>query len=324
MRLLLWSLIALANTAVAGSPDLGTRLAQTLRDLRDLRGAARIRRTAGVVLATLLGVSAHAADAARCRVATYAYGDLDRGGALAPLAVWLQAQGGCDWDIEVLASPVELAEALLAGRVDWALPNLVGYLHARAAAPQRDSGLRVAVPAVDAHRYRSALVARRGQVEDLDALRQQASSLRLGLSFPDSASGALVPRALLAQAGLDSERDFAVRRYTGGHADSLKALVAGHLDVVGVPLGVLPEPPGDDLVLLAVSAPIPVGPMLCGERLAARCADLAEALRTAPEAESIARALAAAWPEYGAARGLERVPPAEYSGLPLPQPPERP
>lgn len=304
MRLLLGSLMALRGAA--GTEDPNGR-----------RWTAGIPQVV-VVLATLLGASASAADAARCRVATYAYADLDRRAALAPLAAWLQAQGDCDWDIEVLSGPVELAEALVDGRVDWALPNLVGYLHARARAPERDSGLRVAVPAADAARYRSALLARRSRVSDLEALRREASGLRLGLSFPDSASGALVPRGLLTRVGLDSERDFSLRRYTGGHADSLQGLLTGALDVIGVPLGVLPEPLPEALVVLAVSDPIPVGPMLCGERLAARCADLAAALRTAPEAESLARALAAAWPEYGAARGFEHAPPSEYARLPRP------
>jgi phosphonate transport system substrate-binding protein len=250
-----------------------------------------------------------------CRLGTYAYGGFDRASALEPLADWLAAHTDCRWQIQVLESPARLAQAAAGGELEWALPNLVGYLLAKRSRPELAAPLRVAVPAADADRYRSVLLARRGEHVELQTLRSRSGSRRLGLTFADSASGGLMPRAMLAEAGVDAERDFAKLIYTGRHDASLRALLAGELDVVGLPLEVLPHELAPQVDVLARSAPIPVGPMLCGGRIQARCFELAAALLAAPEAAMIARAIAAAWPEFGAARGFEPSKDPDYAAL---------
>lgn len=250
-----------------------------------------------------------------CRLGTYAYAEFDRAAALQPLAEWLREYTGCGWTIEILDSPGALADAMAAAELDWAVPNLVGHLRAVQKAPSLHAGLRIAVPPADAARYRSLLLARAGAVSGIDALEAAAHRLRLGLTFADSASGGLVPATLLAAAGLDVRSDFAELRYTGRHDASLRLLLAGELDVIGLPADLLPAAQRTQVLVLAESAPIPVGAMLCGGRIATRCAVLAADLAKAPEAAAIARALAEAWPEFGAAEGFEAAPGSDYVEL---------
>lgn len=269
-------------------------------------------------LISILSTSASAsagADGGDCRIGTYTYAEFDRAAALQPLAGWLQEHTACRWQIEVLASPNALAEAMSAGRLDWAVPNLVGHLHALRAAPGLEAGMRVAVPPADAARYRSLLLARRGSVADLAELKSKSHGLRLGLTFADSASGGLVPLSLLADAGLDARADFAELRYTGRHDASLRLLLAGELDVIGLPADLLPPEQAGAVVVLAESTPIPVGAMLCGGRIAERCETLAEALLAEPRADRVVQALAAAWPEFGAATRFEAAPAQDYAAL---------
>lgn len=250
-----------------------------------------------------------------CRIGTYAYGDFDRAAAVRPLADWLATNTDCKWRIEVLQSPAEVAEASAAGELEWAVPNLVGYLLAKRAAPALDAPVRVAVPTADASRYRSLLLARRGEVGDVQALRARARSLRLGLTFADSASGGLVPKAMLAELGINADRDFTERVYSGRHDRSLEMLLRDELDVIGLPQELLPQELAARVVVLERSQPIPIGPMLCSGHIAARCGVLAQALMSAPEAAQIAQALAQAWPEFGAAKGFEPSVDTDYQQL---------
>ncbi len=250
-----------------------------------------------------------------CRLGTYTYAEFDRAAALQPLADWLQAHTGCAWQVEVLASPGALADEMAAGHLDWAVPNLVGHLRALQKAPGLHAGLRVAVPPADGVRYRSLLLVRADSVSDLQTLKSMAHGLRLGLTFADSASGGLVPATLLASVGLDAHSDFATLRYTGRHDASLDLLVAGEVDLIGLPADLLPAERRAEVTVLAESAPIPVGAMLCGGRISPRCAELTGALRIAPDAARIARALAQAWPEFGAAAGFELASAGDYAAL---------
>lgn len=288
------------------------------------RCPAIVRRFLALVamLAAAAGATAAAPTSEICRIGTYAYADFDRSGALQPLADWLQSHSGCDWRIEVFDSPSALAVAMGEGMLEWALPNLTGHLRALQRAPGLNAQIRVAVPTADAVRYRSLLLARAGAVTDLAELKSRARQMRLGLTFADSASGGLVPAALLAQVGLDAHDDFAELRYSGRHDASLRLLLAGELDVIGLPADLLPPEQAGAVVVLAESAPIPVGAMLCGGRIAEHCQALAEALLAEPRADRVVQALAAAWPEFGAAVRFEPAPAQDYAALLASLPPE--
>lgn len=303
-------------------PQMRAAVRRTARGSAEVLLRAGLKRACMVLTLAWLGSglafahsSAEDAQAESCRLGTYAYAEFDRAAALQPIALWLREHTGCGWTIEILDSPGALADAMAAGELDWAVPNLVGHLRAVQKSPSLHAGPRIAVPPADAARYRSLLLARAGTVPGLDALRADAPRLRLGLTFADSASGGLVPAALLAAAGLDVQSDFAELRYTGRHDASLRLLLAGELDLIGLPADLLPAAQRAQVLVLAESAPIPVGAMLCGGRIAARCAALAAALAEAPEAAALARALADAWPEFGAAEGFETAPEAEYAEL---------
>ncbi|MBD9479197.1 PhnD/SsuA/transferrin family substrate-binding protein [Pseudoxanthomonas sp. PXM02] len=236
-------------------------------------------------------------------VATYAYPERDRAAAIQPLADYLAKRG---------RHPVQ------AGQVDVAVPNLHGYLQARRDVPQATTLPVPQVPAAQADRYRTVIVAR--DVASLAALKTQAGQLRLALVGRDSASGGFVPTQYLRSQGLDPEKAFASVAYAGSHAAALQAVVEGHADVAALAGDVYAAARPDDVNVLWRSDPIPPGPLLCRATTEVPCQAIAAWLLEAHrEDPSVMAALRAGWPEFGDATVFVPADVARLSEVALPR-----
>ena len=161
-----------------------------------------------------------------------------------------------------VASYAASLEALRSGRVDVAVLGEVAALRgqeAGAAAPLvTPVGEGDAVPT-----YESVIVTRLDSgLHDLAALRGRA----LGLVDAQSASGYLVPRAMLREAGIDPDAEVRVRLF-GRHRAVAEAVLGGAVPAGAMHAGTLRPPDLDRgpayarLRVLARSRPIPRGPV---------------------------------------------------------------
>ena len=244
-------------------------------------------------------------------VATYAYPQRDRAAAVQPLADYLARRSGHAVQVRILPSPTALVEALRGGEVDVAVPNLHGYLQARAgegaivALPVPD------VPPVQADRYRAVLVARDG-IATLAELPERARDLRLALVGADSASGGFVPMAALRDLGLDPRTGFAALDYAGSHAAALQAVAEGRADVAALAADVYDAAPAEGVHELWRSGPIPPGPLLCRASATMDCRQVAAWLLQAHTRDpAVMAALRAGWPEFGDATAFTVAPPLQ-------------
>ena len=108
-------------------------------------------------------------------VATYAYPERDRSAAIQPLADYLAKRGRHPVQVTLFPSPTALVRAMREGQVDVAVPNLHGYLQARRDVPQATTLPVPQIPALQADRYRSVLVAR--DVASVAGLKAKAGQL---------------------------------------------------------------------------------------------------------------------------------------------------
>ncbi len=239
-------------------------------------------------------------------VATYAYPGRDRVAAIEPLAGYLGEQLQRPVRVQVLPSPTALVRAMQAGDVDVAVPNLFGYLLATRP-PSMLAPLPVPdVPAMQADRYRSVIVARRPMT--LAHVAVMAGGLRLALVGADSASGGLVPLAGLRQAGV-GRADFAAVRDAGSHAAALQALVEEEVDVAALAADVFDAGNVPGLHVVWRSAVIPPGPLLCRPSPQLDCMQLRSTLLAVDDDHpTVMEGLRAGWPEFGDARGFVDAP----------------
>ena len=251
-------------------------------------------------------------------VATYAYPERDRAGAIQPLADYLAKQGRHPVQVKLFPSPTALVEALREGKVDVAVPNLHGYLQAR-----RDTSVVTTlpvpqVPALQADRYRAVLVAR--DVASLAELKTTSGQLRLALVGRDSASGGFVPIQYLRSQGLDPAKAFASVVYAGSHAAALQAVLDGRADVAALAGDVYDASRAGDLHELWRSDPIPPGPLLCRATTDVPCQAIAAWLLEAHrEDPAVMAALRAGWPEFGDATVFVPADAARLSEAALPR-----
>ena len=232
-------------------------------------------------------------------IATYAYPQRDRAAAIQPLADYLGLRARHPVQVRVFDSPTALVEALRRGEADVAVPNLHGYLQARRAIEPLTTLPVPQVPALQAGRYRTVLVARAG-LEAPGELERQAGTLRLVLVGRDSASGGLVPVRELRRRGLEPTKAFAHLAYAGSHAAALDALTSGQADVAALAADVYDAARPARVVELWRSDPIPPGPLLCRPAADVPCQQFAVWLLEAhDEAPSVMAALRAGWPEFG-------------------------
>lgn len=245
-------------------------------------------------------------------VGSYAYPGRDRAAAIAPLGELIARRSGREVQWRLWPSPSALVAGFRAGEADVIVPNLHAFLQAREEAvilPVPE------VPAAQADRYRSVLVAR--GVARLDDLPRHAPGLRLALVSADSATGGFVPRARLRALGLE-DTQFAAVLQAGSHEAVLAALREGEADVAGLAADVYDADRPDGLQELWRSEPLPPGPLLCRRDADVPCGDIADWLLAAHrDAPEVMRALRAGWPEFGeaerfvdAADALARLPAA--------------
>lgn len=139
--------------------------------------------------------------------------------------------------------------------------------------------------------YQSAVAARIDSgIHDLAGLRGAS----FGLVDERSTSGYLVPRAMLREAGLDPDRDLAIRLF-GEHRAVAEAVIAGEVAAGAFHAGRLVPPSlerGPDyarLRVIARSRPIPLGPLVVRSGLSAETRHrLADAMLRVHEADPAA------------------------------------
>lgn len=254
-------------------------------------------------IAFALPASPRQVDAAPLVVATYAYPQRDRIAAIRPLADYLARRSGRPVEARLLPSPTALVEAMRKGDVDVAVPNLHGFLQARQWHERIEALPMPDVPPVQAARYRAVLVAR--GPSSVEALKRDASRLRLVLVGEDSASGGFVPVRYLRGQGMEPTTAFAEIAYAGSHAAALQAVADGRADVAALAADVFDAAPPAMVAELWRSRPIPPGPLLCRAASAVACADIRDWLLEAHLRDSgVMAGLRAGWPEFGDATRL--------------------
>ncbi|GAB3029105.1 PhnD/SsuA/transferrin family substrate-binding protein [Bowmanella dokdonensis] len=246
-------------------------------------------------------------------IATYAYAKVDRTAAIKPLADYLGTTLDRQTRLMLFDSPSDLINMIGQGKVDIAVPNLLGYLQAASL------DLPVATAAVPdvspdtGNGYRSVLIAS-PKVAGQQAWIRDTHELRLALVWRDSTSGGLMPRRYLAELGFNNLASaFARVIYSGSHDQALQAVLTGKTDLAGLASGVY------DLALAADSSlttrvqelwrspPIPVGPVLC--RLATEVCDRVSAALLSKETlpPSVMEGLNRGWPEFGGTTQFKAV-----------------
>ncbi len=159
----------------------------------------------------------------------------------------------------------EIVPVIAAGELDIAILPPVVFFQA-----QEDAGVRpIATPVYqnpDAN-YRGVILSRGGD-PDITTLAD-LKGRKIAFVSPLSASGYIIPRGLLRQAGLRGE-DAYQEVFTGNHVDSVKALIDGKVDAAATFDMLLAETPAigkslEDFVVLAQSDPIP-GEVLVGSK----------------------------------------------------------
>lgn len=257
---------------------------------------------------------------ASLRIGTYHYGNVDRLGAIRPLAQYLEKETGEAATTVVLPGVWELVTALENGEVDCAVINTAGYL----ALASAEKVQAEAIAALDtrthaAERYNTVVVARTAGVEEWTHVAARAGHLRLALVMPGSTTGDLVPRLGLAQLGIaEAERSFQRVVFSGSHAKALEAVVRGDVDLAALAESEyeaqLKREPGlgASVRVLWRSPAIPLGPLVVRTALPAdtRAAIRAALLRLPERSPTAFAALKSGWSEFRTAEAI-RLPDAE-------------
>ena len=137
----------------------------------------------------------------------------------------LEQETGLVFRTAVPTSYAAVVEALCAGRADAAFISPLPYVLAH---QMCGADMRLVSISYGATSYRGELIVRAdsplGSLADL-------RGTRIAWAEPSSTSGYLYPRALVAEAGLDPDRDFAQQTFAGGHDKVVIAVLNGQVDV---------------------------------------------------------------------------------------------
>ncbi|RYZ00704.1 MAG: hypothetical protein EOO11_00590 [Chitinophagaceae bacterium] len=267
------------------------------------------------LLLTLAFLFAAACGAQPLRLAVYQYADNPRVRNLEPLARHLGRQLGTETTVHSYPNVQAMIRGLQAGEVDLGFISTFGYLLLTLdSTPHPMQPLCALGSDAPEGQYRTAVVARRstGFTRLSDLAEKSARPARLALVAPGSTSGNLVPRLLLAGAGIGAaEAHFASVRYAGTHARALELLRLDSADVAAMGSAEwdrLAPAARKDLVLLQLSGDIPLGPALINRQLpeAIRAQVLALLLDLHRSNTGALGALKAAWTE---ARNADRFVP---------------
>jgi phosphonate transport system substrate-binding protein len=176
---------------------------------------------------------------------------------------FLEAEMNCPVEIVIEPSYDSCVAALRSGHLDAAMLGEFAYWRARERAPVEALVIPVGDDGSIAS-YESVIVTVRGAgITTLSSVR----GATLGLVDTASASGYLIPRAMLREAGIDPDHEVTIRLF-GSHRQVIDALLDGAVAVGGVHAGAV-TPPRPELAVryarlqeLARSRPIPRGPLV--------------------------------------------------------------
>jgi phosphonate transport system substrate-binding protein len=180
----------------------------------------------------------------------------------APIFNAVSRTTGLQFQIRVGQSYASVAEGMINNLVDIAFVGPTLYLQIAA----RDAAEPLAVAVLDGESvYYAGIFARAGtELADLSEIRGRS------MAFGDvnSSTSFTIQTAMLIAAGVDPSRDLSAIFMTGGHTNSLNALIQGHVEFSaasfnsytrGVSSGAIDS---DEIVPVAVSAPVPYPPFI--------------------------------------------------------------
>lgn len=231
-------------------------------------------------------------------LATYTYSTNNRLQNLAPLGAFLERQLHRPVRTVSFPDPPSLANAVKSGTVDVAVMNTFGYL--LLASSREQKGIPVAtfrIPAGKSSNYRTIVLVRNG-LESMGKswLRTKAKTLTVAFVSSGSTTGNLIPRLYFASQGIaDAESKFARVVYAGTHAEALKMVKSGVVDIAALASEVYENSSSDSLqtsqklTTLWTSPDIKLGPVVVRSSLSvserkAITKQLVGIERTAPEA----------------------------------------
>lgn len=152
-----------------------------------------------------------------------------------PIAAHLGRRLGRPVELAIYRDAEELARAFLGGEVDLAALNPVSYVRVKEGRPGIELlGMPVTAGGTS---FEIHIVSKAGgAVEQLEDVRG-----RIFCYVPSAASGYLLPRDLLRQAGIHPDHDFAATRLAEDHLSALRHVASGRCDATAVYAGLLFE-----------------------------------------------------------------------------------
>ncbi len=263
-----------------------------------LRPRRLVQTLLSLFCAVIFTVPSAAQQADTLKLATYTYSTNNRLQNLAPLGAFLERQLQRPVRTMSFPDPPSLANAVKSGMVDVAVMNTFGYL--LLAASREQKRLPVAtfrIPAGKSSNYRTIVLAR-SSFEGVGKawLRSKAKTLAVAFVSPGSTTGNLIPRLYFASQGIaDAESAFARVVYAGTHAEALKMVQSGVVDIAALASEVYENSshdslqPSSKLTTLWVSPDIKLGPVVVKSSLSpslrkAIAKQLVGIEHTAPEA----------------------------------------
>ncbi len=129
----------------------------------------------------------------------------------------------------VFADQEALANAVSKGEVDVALMGPLAYLRV---APNSKAQLMFRTVRQGKSTYRSVIFAPpTSKLTGLDALKKSKVPLKIAWVETSSATGYVIPKALLLQAGINPAQSFEVQDFLGSHDAACKAVMEGKYDL---------------------------------------------------------------------------------------------
>jgi phosphonate transport system substrate-binding protein len=225
-----------------------------------------------------------------------------------PLVDYLSARTGRRWELAISGSYEDAVEGLCSGRFALAYLGPLTFVRAR-----EQCGAKPVVKLLTHGQptFRSYIVVREdAPIRTLADLR--GKSFGFGSSL--STSSHIVPRAMLARAGLKPGADVQCR-YFRHHDSAARAVLLGEVDAAGVRDIVGEEFAHRGLRILDRSEPVPNFPFVVGPRTSAEVVrDVVRALVLVPQLEPDARATISRWDEE-LAGGFARAEAEEFEPL---------
>src|SRR5690606_29065696 len=209
------------------------------------------------------------------RIATYTYGNNSRMENLHPLANLIEKIFGTTVELKSYNDINDLVAAITQGKVDISFISTMGNLALNNGQHKHsmEAVLTMEVPQNASVNYRTAFVVPRES--DIMSLKNisRLKGVRLALVSPESTSGNLIPRSVLAKMGISSvESFFGKIDYAGSHRSALEHVLDGRADLAAFGSSEYTEyvkkhRNNSKIRLIQLSDPIPLGPVLFNKSL---------------------------------------------------------